>query len=59
MDYEVFEEINNKLIEIMNFIEKQKNFPIMSKDISTYCEESDENYQLMSIYLEIAKLRDI
>lgn len=54
----IFEIINFKLTEIMNLIEHQKGFPLLSKDVSVYCDNNYDNCRLFDIYTEISNLRD-
>ncbi len=57
MEKDVFNEINCKLVEIMNLIEHQKGFPILSKDIEYYIANNPRHKKLCEIYLEVANLR--
>lgn len=48
---EVFEEINSKILEIMNLIEKQDNSPLLSCDFANFVGEDKEREKLCNIYV--------
>lgn len=54
---DVFTKIDYKLLEIMNLIEHEPNFPILARDTECYINESFDNSRLYEVYTEIAKLR--
>lgn len=58
MENEIFHKINCKLLEIMNLIEHEKGFPLLSRDLADYIEDNPQKVKLCNIYLEVSKLRN-
>lgn len=59
MERSIFTKIDFKILEIMNLIEHEPGFPILSKDLDNFVDKSQENAKLYDIYYELAKLRNI
>lgn len=57
MKNDVFYDIDCRLVEIMDIIEHQKGFPLLSKDLDSYIEESPQNAKLLEIYFTVSNLR--
>lgn len=58
MDKDIFDKIDYKLVEIMEMIEQQKDFPMLFKHITEYVGDDEERIKLCSLYLEISNLRN-
>lgn len=58
MDEDILDKINYKLVEIMEMIEAQEDFPLLFKDVKEYVGDDEERIKLCSIYLEVANLRN-
>lgn len=57
---ELFKEIDYKLVEIMELIERQKDFPILSKDLKNFVDRDPiNNERLCEIYIQVSDLRSI
>lgn len=56
---DVFSKIDYKLLEILNLIEHEPNFPILAKHVENYVNDNFDNCRLYNIYIEISKLRQI
>ena len=54
MDKDIFDKIDYKLVEIMEMIEQQKDFPMLFKHITEYVGDDEERIKLCSLYLEIS-----
>lgn len=59
MDTSIFDKIDFKIVEIMNLIEHEKDFPIFFKDVNTYIGHNQEKLRLCEIYIELSKLRSL
>lgn len=57
MDKDIFDKIDYKLVEIMEMIERQKDFPMLFKDVKEYATDNEERIKLCSLYLEVSNLR--
>lgn len=58
MEKDIIGKINYKLLEIMEMIEGQKDFPLLFKDVKEYVGDDEERIRLCSIYLEVSNLRN-
>lgn len=58
MNTDIFVEIELKLIQIMEMIEHQEDFPMLLKDVKEYVGDDEKRMRLCSIYTEVSNLRN-